>query len=106
MCQSEFSAKYNATVVLKGAEDIITDGVKIRRNRTGTPAMTSGGTGDVLAGTIAGLLSKGMSPFDAGCLGAYICGKAGEYAFDVHSYGLMATDVIENISKVLRDGLK
>ena len=106
MSQSEFSAKYNATVVLKGAEDIITDGVKTRRNDTGTPAMTSGGTGDVLAGTIAGLLSKGMNPFDAGCLGAYICGKAGEYAFDVHSYGLMATDVIENISKVLRDGLK
>ncbi len=106
MDQSEFSAKYNATIVLKGAEDVITDGVRTRRNRTGTPAMTSGGTGDVLAGTIAGLLSKGMNPFDAGCLGAYICGKAGEYAFNVHSYGLMATDIIDNISRVLRDGLK
>lgn len=92
-------------IVLKGPEDIITDGTRTRKNRTGTPAMTVGGTGDVLAGTIAGLLAKGMSQFDAGCLGAYICGKAGEMSFDEFSYGLLATDIIDNIARVLREEL-
>ena len=92
-------------IVLKGPEDIITDGSRTRKNRTGTPAMTVGGTGDVLAGTIAGLLAKGMSQFDAGCLGAYVCGKAGEMSFDEFSYGLLATDIIDNIARVLREEL-
>ncbi|MBQ6548288.1 MAG: bifunctional ADP-dependent NAD(P)H-hydrate dehydratase/NAD(P)H-hydrate epimerase, partial [Candidatus Methanomethylophilaceae archaeon] len=81
------------------------DGTKLRKNITGTPAMTTGGTGDVLAGTISGLLSKGMDPFDAGCLGAYICGRAGERCFDRYSYGLIATDLIDEIAKVLKDEL-
>ena len=75
-------------------------------NRTGSPGMTVGGTGDVLAGTTAGLLAKGMSKFDAACLGAYICGLAGERAFGKQSYGMTATDVIDNIGQVLKDGLE
>ena len=92
-------------IVLKGPEDIITDGNRTRKNRTGTPAMTVGGTGDVLAGTIAGLLAKGMSQFDAGCLGTYICGKAGERSFGEYSYGLLATDIVDNIARILREEL-
>ena len=91
-----------AVVVLKGKEDIITDGTRTRRNVTGTSGMTVGGTGDVLAGTIAGLLSKGMDAFDAGCLGAYVCGRAGELSFDEFSYGMLPTDMIDNIGRVLR----
>lgn len=100
------ASELNSVILLKGAEDIITDGRRHRFNETGTPAMTSAGTGDVLAGIVAGLLSKGMTAFDAACLGAYICGKAGEYAFDKRSYGLTATDVIDRISKVLLEGLR
>ena len=99
------ASKMGCTIVLKGSTDIITDGTKLRKNITGTPAMTTGGTGDVLAGTISGLLSKGMDPFDAGCLGAYICGRAGERCFDRYSYGLIATDLIDEIAKVLKDEL-
>ena len=101
----DFAAKNGCIVVLKGHIDLITDGTRTRKNRAGTPAMTVGGTGDVLAGTIAGLLAKGMSPFDAGCLGTYLCGRAGEMAFDEFSYGLLATDVIDNIARVLREEL-
>ena len=101
----EFANKNSCIVVLKGPTDTITDGARTRLNRTGTPAMTVGGTGDVLAGTIAGLLAKGMSPFDAGCLGTYICGRAGEMAFGEFSYGLLATDVIDNIARVLSQEL-
>ena len=99
------ASEMGCIIVLKGPEDIITDGMKIRKNASGTPAMTVGGTGDVLAGAISGLLSKGMTPFDAGCLGAYICGRAGEMGFDEFSYGLVATDVIDNIARVLREEL-
>ncbi len=102
----ESASELNAVIVLKGKIDFITNGTVTRENHTGTPAMTVGGTGDVLAGTIAGLLSKGMSAMDSGCLGTYICGKAGEMAFDELSYGLVATDVITNIAKVLQKELR
>lgn len=97
--------KLGCTIVLKGHVDTITDGKKIRKNITGTSAMTVGGTGDVLAGIISGLISKGMDLFNAGCLGAYICGRAGEKSFDKFSYGLTATDIIEDIARILQEEL-
>lgn len=96
------SSSMNSTILLKGKEDVISDGNRTRKNLTGTVAMTGAGTGDVLSGAVAGLVSKGMNPFDAACLGAYICGKAGEIAFESKSYGLIATDVIDNIPTVLK----
>lgn len=95
-----------SVILLKGPADIISNGDRIRVNETGNPAMTSAGTGDVLSGIVAGLLAKGMSTFDAACLGAYISGKAGEYAFKKKSYGLIATDVIDKIPTVLSKGLR
>lgn len=105
-CANELAAKLNATILRKGREDEISDGRRTRLNRTGTPAMTGAGTGDVLAGCVAALLSKGLTPFDSACLGAYICGRAGEKAFADKSYGLIATDVVDEIPHVLRDGLR
>lgn len=101
----ETSGSIGATILLKGSVDEISDGRRTRRNRTGTPAMTGAGTGDVLAGCVSALLSKGMTGFDAACLGAMICGLAGEYAARDKSYGLIATDVIDEIPHVLRDNL-
>lgn len=102
MDQSKLSSKIHAVILRKGKEDVVSDGGHTRTNRTGTPAMTGAGTGDVLSGTVAGLLSKGMVPFDAACVGAFISGKAGEMAFEERSYGLIATDVIEKITSVLK----
>ncbi len=93
-------------VLRKGAVDRIYRDGCIRFNRTGSPGMTVGGTGDVLAGTAAGLLAKGMDGFDAACLAAYICGLAGERAFSDNSYGMTATDVIDRIGPVLKEGLE
>lgn len=103
---AEVASRMGATVLLKGRTDTITDGTVTRLNRTGSPGMTSAGTGDVLAGCVAGLMSKGLGGFDAACLGAYICGRAGEMAFSERSYGLIATDVAEHIPDVLREGLR
>jgi NAD(P)H-hydrate epimerase len=93
------------TVLLKGHIDLITDGTRVKINRTGCAAMTVGGTGDVLSGIVGALLSKGMEPFDAARLGAYISGLAGEKAYGKKSYGMCASDVVENIGEVLKEHL-
>ena len=103
---SILSSDVNAVILLKGMEDLIACGDRVRINTSGTPGMTGAGTGDVLAGIVAGLLSKGMNAFDSACLGAYISGVSGEYAFQDRSYGMIATDVIDMIPKVLKDGLR
>ena len=103
---SSLASSMNSVILLKGETDIISNGERTRLNTTGTPAMTGAGTGDILAGIVAGLLSKGMSPFDSACLGAYICGRAGEYAFETRSYGMIATDLLDGISHTLCTGLR
>jgi NAD(P)H-hydrate epimerase len=67
--------------------------------------MTVVGTGDVLTGIVAALLAKGLSPFNAARLGAYINGSAGDICFGRKSYGLLATDVIEAVPEVLLNSL-
>ena len=64
--------------------------------------MTVGGTGDVLAGIVGGLLSKGIESFNAARIGAFLNGSAGNYAFTKKSYGLIATDIIEEIPNVFK----
>lgn len=99
------ASERGCTVLLKGRTDTISDGSNICLNFTGCAAMSSAGTGDVLAGTVAGLLSRGMTPFDAAKLGAWIVGTAGEAVFAERSYGLCASDLPDAISRVLAEHL-
>jgi NAD(P)H-hydrate epimerase len=94
------AASRNGTVLLKGPVDIISDGTRVRFNRTGSPAMTTGGTGDVLAGVIAGLFCQ-MPAFEAACLGAYVNGKAGMAIGTIHEGGMLASDLLSYIPRVL-----
>ncbi len=91
------------TILLKGHVDIVSDGTRTKLNYTGNPGMTVGGTGDVLCGAVGGLLCKGVAPFDAARLGAFSNGYAGDLAFKVKSYGLTATDVADNLGRVLAE---
>lgn len=93
------------TILLKGPVDIVTDGERMKYNYTGNPGMTVGGTGDVLCGVVAGLISKGMRPYDAARLAAFVNGRAGDLAFKVKSYGLTAVDVADNLGRVLAEFL-
>lgn len=88
------------TVLLKGAVDIITDGSRVRFNRTGTPAMTTGGTGDILAGVCAALMVH-LPAFEAACIGSYVCGCAGEMVAEQYGYGTVARDLLHTIPQVL-----
>jgi len=75
----EVARKTGATVLLKGAVDVIASpNGQIKLNRTGNPQMTVGGTGDVLAGLVAAFLARGASALYAAALAAFINGLAGE----------------------------
>ena len=85
------------TIVLKGRYDIISDGKKIKINRTGNPGMTVGGTGDSLCGNIGGLLANKKDNLLAASVGAYINGLAGDLAAAELGYHLTPVDVVEHI---------
>jgi NAD(P)H-hydrate epimerase len=93
-------AEGRLTVLLKGATDVISDGESVRFNRTGSPAMTKGGTGDVLAG-LAGALFSRMGAFDAACVAAWINGAAGEKVAGLYQNGLLASDIIDKIPEIM-----
>lgn len=103
---SEVAAKWQTTILLKGQLDIISDGNGTKINKTGHSGMTVGGTGDILTGIVAALLSVNNEPFISACLAAYISGKAGELASEKYGVGLMASDIPENIWKVIDSALK
>jgi len=97
-------AGIKGTVLLKGCIDIITDGKRVRFNRTGDPAMTVGGTGDVLAG-VAGALLCHLPAFDAGCIAAYVNGRAGEIVAAGRGEGMLASDLVDRIpAELFRNG--
>lgn len=95
------ASKYNSVILLKGPVDVIAhpDG-RYKINREGAPAMTVGGTGDVLTGITAGLLGQNATAFQAAAAAAFISGNAGEMAFDERGNHIIATDCIENIHRV------
>lgn len=75
----KFAKFWNKTIVLKGAETVIADPKgEIFISPFSNPLLATAGTGDVLAGLIAGLLAQGLSLADASIVGVYIHGLAGE----------------------------
>lgn len=76
-----FADKNPATLLLKGCRTIVTrKDQPLFCNSTGSPAMASGGHGDVLAGVIGARIAGGLSPLDAACHSAWVCGRAAEIA--------------------------
>lgn len=96
------SQQIKGTVLLKGKLDLIFNGKKFRLNKTGSPGMTVGGTGDCLAGLVAALLSQGHSPWDSACLGAFINGRAGELAEEEWGYNFTASKMINFLSEAIK----
>jgi len=97
----EEAARLKTTILLKGPTDIISDGKEVALNRTGSPYLTKGGTGDTLAGICGALMARGIDPFTAAQAAAYINGKAGEVVAQRVKEGLLATELIEAIPEVL-----
>lgn len=81
------AAEWNTTVVLKGAHTVVAvPSGKLVVMPFKTPALAKAGTGDVLAGIIAGLLAQKVSAFDAATLGAFIHGLAGQIAAQMQGH--------------------
>ncbi len=97
----EFSAKNGVVTVIKGPVDVISDGSRTKYNDTGNPGMTVSGTGDVMAGVIGSLYCKNPA-FEAACSGSFLCGAAGDMAFDDKGFGMAASDIVGMIPYVLK----
>jgi len=96
--------KTGAVVLVKGAGTVVTDGRRVYRNTTGNPGMATGGSGDVLTGVVGALLARGLAPFDAAVLGAWVHGRAGDRAAaDLGQTALTAADLPEYLSAAFRE---
>lgn len=95
----KISKIYNSITVLKTHKTVVTspNGRKYI-NTTGNNAMAKAGSGDVLAGMIAGLAAQRMDLFEAAALGVYLHGLAGDLAKEkLTEYSVMAEDLISYI---------
>ena len=105
----ESAARWNKIVVLKGAHTVIAypDG-RAMVSPFANPGLATAGTGDVLAGSIAGLLSQGVSLEDAAALGVYLHGLAGECVRSrMGDTGMVASDLLPELPlaiKAMREG--
>ncbi len=103
---ARIAAERKVTLVVKGAVDLGSDGETVFENTHHHPAMTVGGVGDVLAGVIGSLLAQGVRPLHAARLGTYWTGEAGQRGASRRSFGLVATDVIDELPASLVSGLE
>lgn len=93
--------RYDAVVLLKGSTTVVADpGGRLRVNGTGTPALATAGTGDVLTGLVGALLAAGLEPFEAASVGAHVHGRAGRYAGTRAGYP-SASDVLDALPVAL-----
>ena len=103
-CALDFSEKYNCITVLKGAGTITAspDG-RYTVNISGNPGLAKGGSGDVLAGLISGLVCNSrIGAFDAASCGVYLHGRAGDVLKEKYSeYGYLPSELAVEIAKML-----
>ncbi|HXF73167.1 MAG TPA: NAD(P)H-hydrate dehydratase, partial [Actinomycetota bacterium] len=90
----KLAALARAVALLKGPRTLVASPEgEVRVNPTGGPVLATAGTGDVLTGAIAALLARGLAPFDAAAVGAYLHGLAGSLAGLELGEGATASDV-------------
>jgi ADP-dependent NAD(P)H-hydrate dehydratase / NAD(P)H-hydrate epimerase len=91
-------------VVLKGATTIVADPEgRCAIHDGGNAALATAGTGDVLAGAIAGLLAQGLAPFDAAVLGVYLHAAAGQLVRDeLGDMGAIASDLLPRLPLAIK----
>ena len=103
VCACEkFAKKHSITVLLKGKDDIITNGTTSFVNSTSTSCMTVGGTGDVLSGLTAGFLSRNKNPLESASAGTFVNGAAGKLLQKQFGNHILASDILHVLPKVLR----
>ncbi len=102
---TDFSKKYNCTIVLKTANTVVTspDKKNVYINHTGNSGLSKGGSGDLLAGIMVSLLAQGMSPMEAACASVYIHGEcADELSKKLSKRGMLVSDLIDYLPVYLK----
>lgn len=98
-----FVDAHGVTTLLKGRTTLIAERHATHINPTGSAVLATAGTGDVLTGVIATLLSQGLSPLDAARIGAYWHGRAGHLAHDARPYGVIAGDLPDMLAAAAKN---
>ena len=92
---------YRASVIVKGSEDYASDGTRVYVDLEGSPYMTKGGYGDLLAGVAGAMMARGNPQFDAATVAARIVGRAGRIAAEEFGESTLASDALNQISAVI-----
>ncbi|MCC6510671.1 MAG: NAD(P)H-hydrate dehydratase [Pirellulaceae bacterium] len=101
-----WAARHGIVIVLKGQHTLVTDGKTAYLNDTGTPAMASGGSGDVLTGMITALICQGLSPRDAAHLAVRAHGRAAQLAQHARkSRVVLAEQLVDYIDAALQESI-
>ena len=93
--------KYKCHIVLKGKDDVICSPKKCKINTVGHPGLTKGGTGDVLAGMVAGFACRN-DLFLSGSAAAFLNGLAGQRLAKKVSHYYSATDLIKEVPQAIK----
>ena len=94
--------KYGITILLKGPTDVISDGNVTYLCEKNTPAMTVGGTGDVLSGLVAGLLSNNRNCLESAAAASFICSLAGKEIQSKLGLHITSMDLIDELPNVMK----
>ena len=94
--------KYGITILLKGPTDVISDGNMTYLCEKNTPAMTVGGTGDVLSGLVAGLLSNNRNCLESAAAASFICSLAGKEIQSKLGLHITSMDLIDELPTVMK----
>lgn len=101
----ELSSRFGVNALLKGAGSVLalTDGA-VRINTSGSNALAKGGSGDVLAGFVAGLMAQGAGAGDAATLAAFLHGASGERAAKERSdYSVLPAEIADGVGQVIME---
>ncbi|MBD5255767.1 MAG: NAD(P)H-hydrate dehydratase [Barnesiella sp.] len=104
----EVSKYYNVLILLKGRHTALVrpDG-KVYFNSSGTPAMATPGSGDVLTGMLTSFIAQGYKPEVASIIAVWLHGRAGEIASRLHGeYGVLASDIADSVGIAIKDTMQ
>ena len=102
MMVEKYAQENGVTVLLKGPTDIVSDGNQTYLNPKNNSSMTVGGTGDVLSGVVAAMLSKNKNPVSAASAAVFVNGKAGNMAQKKYGLHIVATDLLDFIPYAMK----
>jgi ADP-dependent NAD(P)H-hydrate dehydratase / NAD(P)H-hydrate epimerase len=96
--------RFGTTIVVKGSEDYISDGNRVHVDLEGSPYLTKGGYGDLLAGVAGAMLARNHTPFEAARVATFVVGRAGRMAAKKFGEGTLASDALAQIAPIIAYG--